>query len=142
MSASSHTRGHRYAPEYTAVVLNWLEKNNYVADTSVCSNVSWLNTMGVNKKYGIDTKNSPNQPYYPSKNDITKVSADKNDQFKILEIPVSSFKGDYFSGRKIIGKTKLRNLLYNFGYNGVENSSFRPSVRIPNYVFEHQVVMD
>ena len=28
MSASSHTRGHRYAPEYTAVVLNWLDKNN------------------------------------------------------------------------------------------------------------------
>ena len=28
MSASSHSRGHRYAPEYTAVVLNWLEKNN------------------------------------------------------------------------------------------------------------------
>ena len=27
MSASSHTRGHRYAPEFTAVVLNWLEKN-------------------------------------------------------------------------------------------------------------------
>ena len=27
MSASSHTRGHRYAPEYAAVVLNWLEKN-------------------------------------------------------------------------------------------------------------------
>ena len=27
MSASSHTRGHRYAPEYTAVILNWLEKN-------------------------------------------------------------------------------------------------------------------
>ena len=28
MSASSHTRGHQYAPEYTAVVLNWIEKNN------------------------------------------------------------------------------------------------------------------
>ena len=25
MSASSHTRGHRYAPEYTAAVLSWLE---------------------------------------------------------------------------------------------------------------------
>ena len=25
MSASSHTRGHHYAPEYTAVILNWLE---------------------------------------------------------------------------------------------------------------------
>ena len=25
MSASSHTRGHRYAPEYTAVILDWLE---------------------------------------------------------------------------------------------------------------------
>ena len=28
MSASSHTRGHHYAPEYTAVVLNWLEFHN------------------------------------------------------------------------------------------------------------------
>ena len=25
MSASSHSRGHRYAPEYTATVINWLE---------------------------------------------------------------------------------------------------------------------
>ena len=25
MSASSHTRGHRYAQEYTAVILDWLE---------------------------------------------------------------------------------------------------------------------
>ena len=28
MSASSHTRGHRYAPEDTKVVLNWLESHN------------------------------------------------------------------------------------------------------------------
>jgi hypothetical protein len=28
MSASSHTRGHRYAPEYTATVLDWLEYHN------------------------------------------------------------------------------------------------------------------
>ena len=28
MSASSHTRGHRYAPEYTAIILNWLESHN------------------------------------------------------------------------------------------------------------------
>ena len=28
MSASSHTRGHHYAPEYSAVVLNWLEFHN------------------------------------------------------------------------------------------------------------------
>ena len=28
MSASSHTRGHRYAPEDTKVILNWLEKHN------------------------------------------------------------------------------------------------------------------
>ena len=28
MSASSHTRDHRFAPEYTAVVLNWLENHN------------------------------------------------------------------------------------------------------------------
>ena len=28
MSASSHTRGHRFAPEYTATVLDWLEYHN------------------------------------------------------------------------------------------------------------------
>ena len=28
MSASSHSRGHKYAPEYTAIVLNWLELHN------------------------------------------------------------------------------------------------------------------
>ncbi len=28
MSASSHSRGHRFAPEYTAVILNWLSFNN------------------------------------------------------------------------------------------------------------------
>ena len=28
MSASSHTRGHRYAPENTKVVLKWLENHN------------------------------------------------------------------------------------------------------------------
>jgi hypothetical protein len=27
MSASSHTRGHRYAPEYTSAILAWLERN-------------------------------------------------------------------------------------------------------------------
>jgi hypothetical protein len=27
MSASSHTRGHRYGPEYTAAVLSWLERS-------------------------------------------------------------------------------------------------------------------
>ena len=28
MSASSHSRGHRFAPEYTAVILNWLSTHN------------------------------------------------------------------------------------------------------------------
>jgi len=28
MSASSHSRGHRFAPEYTAVILNWLASHN------------------------------------------------------------------------------------------------------------------
>ena len=27
MSASSHVRGHRYAPEYTATILNWLKNH-------------------------------------------------------------------------------------------------------------------
>ena len=27
MSASSHVRGHRFAPEYTSVILNWLKNH-------------------------------------------------------------------------------------------------------------------
>ena len=28
MSASSHTRGNRYSPEYTKIIVNWLENYN------------------------------------------------------------------------------------------------------------------
>ena len=58
MSASSHTRGHRYAPEYTAAVLAWLEQH----DRRVINNgralqleVSKIAQYAALAKYGIRT---------------------------------------------------------------------------------------
>lgn len=58
MSASSHTRGHRYAPEYTAAVLAWLEQH----DRRVINNgralqleVSKIAQYAALARYGIRT---------------------------------------------------------------------------------------
>ena len=58
MSASSHTRGHRYAPEYTAAVLAWLEQH----DRRVINNgralqleLSKIAQYAALAKYGIRT---------------------------------------------------------------------------------------
>ena len=58
MSASSHTRGHRYAPEYTAAVLAWLEQH----DRRVVNNgralqleVSKMAQYAALARYGIRT---------------------------------------------------------------------------------------
>lgn len=58
MSASSHTRGHRYAPEFTNAVLSWLEHHGRVVVNG--SRVLQLEVSKVNQyleleKYGIQT---------------------------------------------------------------------------------------
>lgn len=61
MSASSHTRGHRYAPELTEQVLTWLENKGAVVinGTSVINlEVSKLKQYILLQKFGIKTPES------------------------------------------------------------------------------------
>tara|TARA_Y100000590_G_scaffold378903_1_gene446187 strand:+ start:25 stop:993 length:969 start_codon:yes stop_codon:yes gene_type:complete len=72
MSASSHTRGHRYAPEYTAVVLNWLEKNKRrVINNSRALSLEISKSLQYTEleKYGIKT---PMTIYCNNKESILK----------------------------------------------------------------------
>jgi len=72
MSASSHTRGHRYAPEYTAVVLNWLEKNKRrVINNSRALSLEISKSLQYTEleKFGIKT---PNTIYCSNKESILK----------------------------------------------------------------------
>jgi len=74
MSASSHTRGHRYAPEYTAVVLNWLEKNNRrVINNSKALNLEISKSLQYKEleNFGIKT---PMTVYCSNKESILKAA--------------------------------------------------------------------
>ena len=58
MSASSHTRGHRYAPEFTASVLEWLENNGaWVLNprTALRLEISKVAQYSALKRHGICT---------------------------------------------------------------------------------------
>ena len=72
MSASSHTSGHRYAPEHTAVVLNWLEKNNRrVINNSRALSIEIIKSLQYNEleSFGIKT---PKTIYCSNKESILK----------------------------------------------------------------------
>jgi hypothetical protein len=74
MSASSHSRGHHYAPEYTKIILNWLESfsRRVVNDTKALSMEldKSLQYFELNK-YEIKT---PKTFYATGKKDIIKVA--------------------------------------------------------------------
>ncbi|MBT2636846.1 alpha-L-glutamate ligase [Bacillus sp. ISL-39] len=58
MSASSHTRGHRFAPEYTAQVLSWLENNGrkvYNGSRALELEVSKVKQYLELAKHGVET---------------------------------------------------------------------------------------
>ena len=82
MSASSHTRGHYYAPEYAAVVLNWLEYHNRI----VINNSHSLNLeLSKNLQYKELLKEGlqvPNTVYAAGKEQL--LSLGKNFKFPFL----------------------------------------------------------
>ena len=70
MSASSHTRGHRYAPEFTATVLDWLEYHNRrVVNNSQALNMELSKSLQYKElqKEGITT---PKTVYTKDKNQL------------------------------------------------------------------------
>ena len=72
MSASSHTRGHRYAPEYTAVVLNWLEKyERRVINNSKALNLEISKSLQYKELESLGIK-TPKTIYCSNKESILK----------------------------------------------------------------------
>jgi peptidoglycan/xylan/chitin deacetylase (PgdA/CDA1 family) len=119
--------------------LNYLAKNGYLVDSSICPYVSWTQTRGVNDYIKTDSFNAPNIPYYPDTEDITKSGENSGNIIDILEVPVTGIKGDRLGNLKVRGIRKFISLLYKFGYNdGLKNMSFRPSYSfIPYKVFQN-----
>ncbi len=116
--------------------LLWLERNNYLVDSSVCPYISWTHLKGRNEYVKIDTYYAPNTPYYrDSENLIRKATKEKN-SIKVLEVPVTDFKGDFLSNINHKEVDTLRLILNKLWYNGVGNMSFRPLHRkVPLKVF-------
>jgi hypothetical protein len=117
--------------------LMWLIEKNYLVDTTICSQVSWKHTKGVNERVKIESLKAPNFPYFPDNEDITKIG--HKNPIKILEVPVTSLKGDFLHKIDLKGRSKIRKVLYKFGYNGIENISFRPTNSLPMKNFERIV---
>lgn len=130
---TSHRAG-RWAIDKRTLI--WLEKNEYLVDTSICPYQSWIDTKGVNDYIKTDTFCVPNTPYFPDYKDITKKAQKKENTVNIVEVPVTGIKGDIFTKIKLRGINMLRLILNELGYSGIRNMSFRPSYKEPLKVFE------
>jgi hypothetical protein len=137
ITPTSHRAG-RWAIDMRTLL--WLEKNNYLVDSSVCPYKSWnYYTKGHKDYIKTNTFTAPNYPYYPDKKDLTKEALESESQLNILEVPATGIHLDYFSGygqKAIIFFTLLMNKLgsYKFG-----NISFRPSYNIEIGQYEKMV---
>lgn len=116
--------------------LIWLEKNNYLVDTSVRPYISLKKRSSIDF-FKTDTYFAPNTPYFPESKDITRKAAKREDAINILEVPVTGIKGDILAEINLRGINRLRLILNKFGYSGVGNISFRPSYREPLNVFQN-----
>jgi glutathione synthase/RimK-type ligase-like ATP-grasp enzyme len=116
MSASSHTRGHRYAPEYTAAVLAWLEahQRKVINPTSALRfEVSKVAQYAALEAHGIDTPKT-----------IAVVGMDQ-----LLEA-ASAFDGPFITKHNRAGKglgVRLFNDLSEFEQH-VSSGDWEPSV--------------
>ncbi|MCB0163498.1 MAG: hypothetical protein KDI79_04675 [Anaerolineae bacterium] len=117
--------------------LQWLAKNNYLVDSSVCPYLSWTHAKGINDYIKTDTYYAPNAPYYPDAKDLTKKAIINENPINILEVPVTGIGGDVLSKINVKGIDRLRLTLNKLGYPGVKNMSFRPSdTELPFGVFQ------
>lgn len=116
MSASSHSRGHRYAPEYTAAVLNWLEfYNKRVINNSSALALEISKSLQYKelKKAGI---NIPKTQFTSDKNQLLKLG-------KIFPLPFLTKHNRAGRGLGI----KLFHDYYNFEQY-VESDDFEESI--------------
>ncbi len=133
VTPTSHRAG-RWAIDKRTLL--WLEKNNYLVDTSIRPYISLTGTKGVNSYIKTDTYYAPNTPYFPEVENITRKAEKKGNAINILEVPVTGVRGDIFRNIKLRGINRLRYIFNKLGYRGIKNSSFRPTYSEPFNVFQ------
>ena len=74
--------------------IKWLEDNKYLVDSSICSRKTWRFSKGVNEFINYDSFKVKDKPYYPSINNILYQG---NENYNILEVPVSNLKLNYLN---------------------------------------------
>jgi hypothetical protein len=112
--------------------INWLEQNDYMIDSSICSRKTWRMSRGVKGSIGYDSYKVKDAPYYPSIYDITK---EKKNNHSILELPVSNFELEFLSNSNSKAVSLLSVISNKLGINRIGNISFRPSfdISLDNY---------
>ena len=118
--------------------LSWLEKNNYLVDSSISSRKFWFYSKGVKEYIKINALTSPNNPYYPSRDDIAKEGKGKN-AFRILEVPVTGIPLRFLSNTQNKGLILFSVIINKLGNYNIGNISFRPSYDIGLKKFEHLI---
>ena len=130
---TSHRAG-RWGIDYRT--LDWLSNNNYLVDSSICSRKTWNLTRGTEGFMNYNSYQVENIPYYPSSEDITLPSKNKNGENKIIEIPVSNLELNFWSNSNSKRLVLLSTILNKIGFYHFGNISFRPSYNIPSQKFK------
>lgn len=129
---TSHRAG-RWAIDKRTLL--WLERENYLVDTSICPYISWTSVKGINDYVKTDGRLAPNEPYYPDPRNIATAAIKKEDAINVLEVPVTGVRGDLLSRVKIKGMGRFILFLNKLGYGGINNSMFRPSCNLSTKYF-------
>ncbi|MBU2590513.1 MAG: hypothetical protein ABIJ24_02395 [Nitrospinota bacterium] len=129
---TSHRAGRWGIDERT---IEWLSRNNYLVDSSICPLTDWTKEKGISKNIRVNSMEAPNHPYRPSMTDITKKGGENN-AFDLLEIPVTAIPANPIFGNYSTKTSKKVNSLFKgLGFRVHKNILFRPSHRMPSVTF-------
>ena len=119
--------------------LNWLGKNGYLVDSSICSRKTWKLTRGVKGFLNYDSFNIDSKPYFPSSKNILEKSKNLYVNNKVLEVPVSNLELNLFKNTDSKNIAMISTVLNKLGIYYTGNISLRPSYNIPLKKYEKLV---
>ena len=124
---SSHRAG-RWAIDNRT--FDWLEKNKYKVDSSICAHKTWKYSKGVNEFVKTNTFKVSNKSYYPSKKDITIEKQSSEKGYNVLEVPLTGIKLPYLSTIDNKSLYYFNTISQKLGIFKFGSVSFRPSYSI------------
>jgi hypothetical protein len=117
----------------------WLEKNSYKVDSSICAHKTWKYSKGVNEFIKTNTFKVSNKAYYPSKKDITKAKLSSEKGYNVLEVPLTGIKLPYLNNIDHKALYYFNTISQKLGIFKFGSISFRPSYNMKDYSFSNIV---